>query len=51
MREGVLMQEVVVTGLNAQYKAMAQQKNNINISNVISADQVARFPTLTLVMH
>lgn len=44
MREGILMQEIVVTGLNAQYKAMSQQKNNINISNVISADQVARFP-------
>ncbi len=44
MREGVLMQEVVVTGLNPQYKAMSQQKNNINISNVISADQVSRFP-------
>ncbi|MCE5179701.1 MAG: TonB-dependent receptor [Porphyromonadaceae bacterium] len=44
LREGVLMQEVVVTGLNAQHKAMSQQRNNINVSNVISADQVSRFP-------
>ncbi len=44
MREGLMMQEVVVTGLNARHKAMSQQKNNINISNVISADQVSRFP-------
>lgn len=44
MREGILMQEVVVTGLNAQHKAMSQQRNNINITNVISADQVSRFP-------
>ena len=38
------MNEVVVTGMNSQYKAMSQQKNSINISNVISADQVSRFP-------
>lgn len=44
LREGILMQELVVNGLNSQYKAMSQQKNNINISNVISADQVSRFP-------
>ena len=44
MREGILMQEVVVTALNPQHKAMSQQRNNINITNVISADQVSRFP-------
>lgn len=44
LKEGVLMQEVIVTGLNAQHKALAQQRNNIHISNIISADQVARFP-------
>jgi len=44
LREGILMKEIVVTGLNSQHKAMSQQKNNINISNVISADQVSRFP-------
>ncbi len=44
MKEGILMQEVVVTGFNAQHRAMARQKNNINVTNVISADQVSRFP-------
>ncbi len=44
LNEGLLMNEVVVTGMNSQYKAMSQQKNSINISNVISADQVSRFP-------
>ncbi|WP_129594773.1 TonB-dependent receptor [Seramator thermalis] len=44
LKEGILMQEIVVTGMNAQHKAMSQQKNSINITNVISADQVARFP-------
>ena len=38
------MKETGVKGLNSQHKAMSQQKNNINISNVISADQVSRFP-------
>lgn len=44
MKEGIVMQEVVVTGFNAQHRAMARQKNNINVTNVISADQVSRFP-------
>lgn len=44
MKEGFLMQEVVVTGFNAQHRAMSRQKNNINVTNVISADQVSRFP-------
>jgi len=47
LNEGLLMNEVVVTGMNSQYKAMSQQKNSINIANVISADQVSRFPTQT----
>ena len=44
LKEGLLIEEVVVTALNAQHRAMSRQKNNINITNVISADQVARFP-------
>ena len=44
LNEGLLMNEVVVTGMNSQYKAMSQQKNSINIANVISADRVWRFP-------
>lgn len=44
MKAGLLMEEVLVTAMNAQHKAMSQQKNNINVSNVISADQVSRFP-------
>jgi hypothetical protein len=44
LKEGIVMEEIVVTGMNAQHKAMSQQKNSINITNVISADQVARFP-------
>lgn len=38
--------EVVIIGnsLKGQAKALNQQKNNNNISNIISADQVGRFP-------
>lgn len=38
------MDEVVVTAYNPQYRAMSRQRDNINITNVISADQVSRFP-------
>jgi len=39
------MEEVVVTGLRgAQAAALNEQRNNDNISNVISADQLGRFP-------
>lgn len=42
---GVDIEEVVVNGaLQGQSKALNQQKNNINISNIISSDQVTRFP-------
>ncbi len=44
LTEGILMQELVVTAFNSQNKAMSQQRNNIHITNVISADQVSRFP-------
>ena len=38
--------EIVVFGdrRSGQAKALNQQKNNINISNIVSADQVGRFP-------
>src|SRR5690606_3575116 len=40
------MDEVVVMGdhLRGQARAPNQQKNKANISNIISADQVGRFP-------
>jgi TonB-dependent receptor len=47
LQEGGLdMNEVVVLGdrLKGQAKALNQQRNNENISNIISSDQVGRFP-------
>ncbi|PTN08675.1 TonB-dependent receptor [Mangrovibacterium marinum] len=45
LKAGIDLNEVVVNGsLQGQSKALNQQKNNINITNVISADQVGRFP-------
>lgn len=45
MEAGVDLNEVVVNGsLQGQSKALNQQKNNINIGNIISSDQVGRFP-------
>ncbi len=40
------MQEVVIMGdlLRGQARALNQQKSNPNISNIISSDQVGRFP-------
>lgn len=40
------LSEVIVTGasLKGQARAINQQKNNKNITNVISSDQVGRFP-------
>lgn len=40
------LQEVVITGdrLKGQARALNQQKNNRNITNVISSDQAGRFP-------
>ena len=39
-------QEVVIFGdrLKGQAKALSQQKNNANITNVVSSDQIGRFP-------
>lgn len=40
------LDEIVIIGdfLRGQAKALNQQKNNVNISNIISSDQVGRFP-------
>jgi TonB-dependent receptor len=47
LRSGVVVgEEVVVIGdrLKGQAKALNQQKNNFNITNIVSADQIGRFP-------
>ncbi|MFV0521508.1 MAG: TonB-dependent receptor [Mangrovibacterium sp.] len=45
LKVGINLDEVVVNGgLQGQSKALNQQKNNVNVSNIISADQVGRFP-------
>lgn len=45
MEAGIAIDEVVVNGaLQGQSKALNQQKNSINITNIISSDQVGRFP-------
>lgn len=45
LAEGVTLQEVVVSGYaSGQNKALNQQKTSVNITNVVSADQVGRFP-------
>ncbi|TDB62755.1 TonB-dependent receptor [Arundinibacter roseus] len=47
LTEGSLdMDEVVVMGdrLKGQAKALSQQRNNENISNIVSSDQIGRFP-------
>ncbi|MFN9998368.1 MAG: TonB-dependent receptor plug domain-containing protein, partial [bacterium] len=47
LKSGVnIMKEVMVLGdrLKGQAKALNQQKNNLNITNVISSEQVGRFP-------
>ena len=45
MEAGIDIEEVVVNGaLQGQSKALNQQKNSMNITNIISSDQVTRFP-------
>ncbi len=45
LEAGVEIEEVVVTAqLQGQTKALMQQKNAVNITNVIAADQVGKFP-------
>lgn len=50
LNEGVELQEVVVGGaFQGQRRAINSQKNNMGITNVVSADQVASSPTPTSV--
>jgi TonB-dependent receptor len=45
LNEGVELQEVVVGGaFQGQRRAINSQKNNMGITNVVSADQVGKFP-------
>jgi len=45
LNAGIDIDEVVVNGaLQGQSKALNQQKNSMNITNIISSDQVGRFP-------
>jgi TonB-dependent receptor len=47
LTEGVtIMNDVLVLGdrLKGQAKALSQQKNNLNITNIVSSDQIGRFP-------
>jgi TonB-dependent receptor len=45
LEPGIMLGEVVIgTQLQGQAKALNQQKTNPNISNVVSSDQVGRFP-------
>ncbi len=45
LNEGVQLNEVVVLGpFSGQKKALNIQKNNIGVTNVVSADQVGKFP-------
>lgn len=45
LKAGVDIDEVVINGsLQGQSKALNQQKNRVNVANIISSDQVGRFP-------
>ncbi|WP_461639314.1 TonB-dependent receptor [Labilibaculum euxinus] len=45
LSEGVALQEVVIQGLlKEQSRALNQQKSNVNITNIVSSDQVGQFP-------
>lgn len=45
LNEGVALEDVVVAGaFTGQRKAINMQKNNAGITNVVSADQVGKFP-------
>lgn len=45
LEAGISMDEIVVNAsMQGQSKALNQQKNSMNITNIISADQVTRFP-------
>jgi len=42
----VVSQEITIVGemLKGQAKALNQQKNNLNVTNVVAADQIGKFP-------
>ncbi len=47
LKPGVLIsEEITVVGeiLKGQAKALNQQKNNVNVSNVVASDQIGKFP-------
>lgn len=45
LNQGVALKEIVVSGYaSGQNKALNQQKTSVSITNVVSADQVGRFP-------
>ncbi len=45
LNEGIELQEVVVGGaFQGQRRALNAQKSNLNITNIVSADQVGKFP-------
>ena len=45
MNEGLELHEVVVGGVfQGQSRAINQQKSNFNLTNIVSADQVGKFP-------
>ena len=45
LNEGVELQEVVVGGaFHGQRRALSSQKNSLGVTNVVSADQVGKFP-------
>lgn len=47
LEDGVLVnEELVVLGdrLRGQARALNQQRNNVNITNIVAADQIGRFP-------
>lgn len=45
MNEGLLMEEVIINGrLLGQAKALSERKNRSNISEIVDAEQIERFP-------
>ena len=47
LQPGIIIgDEIIITGnnLQGQARALNEQKNNVNITNIISADQVGKFP-------
>ncbi|HEA22287.1 MAG TPA: TonB-dependent receptor, partial [Pricia antarctica] len=40
--------DVVAFGLGSQAKALSTQKNNLNITNVVSTDQIGKFPDVNI---